>query len=300
MDTRILEYFIEIANESSLSAAAKKLYISQPALSQQLKKLESQIGTPLFERNGNSISLTDAGKIFLNGAQSSMHVKNKAYQQISLLKQRAADSIECMIHDLFINDFCNEVLPVFRQSFPHISVHPKPAARSIAMDYLLNGLTDFAVIIPPDAGHPALETISLTEDEIVLVLPRDHPYFLEHPVPEIRDLSLLASESWILSPPATYMRSVEDGILDSHQVSPERQYIGRDCDSIQYMAGDKIGIAFLPVSKAKKCPELAFYRIDPTVTVQPSIVYNKSRVMTPSLDFLFRLITELFQAEGNG
>lgn len=91
MDTRIYEYFIEIARESSLSRAAENLYISQPALSQRLKQLEDEIGTPLFDRSGNKLSLTKAGVIFLNGAQSIVYIKEQAYQRIRDLAKEASN-----------------------------------------------------------------------------------------------------------------------------------------------------------------------------------------------------------------
>ncbi|MFR5732002.1 MAG: LysR family transcriptional regulator [Clostridium sp.] len=67
MDTKILEYVIAIAEEKSLSKAAERLYLSQPALSQRLKKLEDELGTPLFLREKNGLSITDAGRIYING-----------------------------------------------------------------------------------------------------------------------------------------------------------------------------------------------------------------------------------------
>lgn len=297
MDTRILEYFIEIANENSLSGAAKKLYISQPALSQQLKKLESQIGTPLFERNGNSIALTDAGKIFLNGAQSIMHVKAKAYQQINMQKQHATDSIQCMINHIYMDVFHSAVYPEFKQSFPHIAVHTRPAANSVIIDYLINGLIDFAVILTRTAEHPALEFIPLAEDEMVLALPCEHPYIEKHPGKIIRDFTVLSSEPFILSSADTDMSSVETSILNSHQFSPDIQYIAGDCNSILSMVADCTGIAFLPASQVKKCGQLCFYRIEPTVPLYSSIVHNKSLIITPPLACLFQFIRQAIQAD---
>ena len=65
MDTKILEYVIAIAEEKNLSKAAERLYLSQPALSQRLKKLEDELGTPLFLREKNGLSITDAGRIYI-------------------------------------------------------------------------------------------------------------------------------------------------------------------------------------------------------------------------------------------
>lgn len=70
MDTKIIEYVIAIAEEKSLSKAAERLYLSQPALSQRLKKLEDELGTPLFVRGKDGLSITDAGRIYVNGGHS--------------------------------------------------------------------------------------------------------------------------------------------------------------------------------------------------------------------------------------
>ena len=62
MDIRQLRYFIAIVEEKSVSAAARRLHLSQPPLSQQLKAMEEELGTPLLERSGKHMLVTDAGK----------------------------------------------------------------------------------------------------------------------------------------------------------------------------------------------------------------------------------------------
>ena len=74
MDTKIIEYVIAIAEEKSLSKAAERLYLSQPALSQRLKKLEDELGTPLFVRGKDGLSITDAGRIYVNGSHSILQI----------------------------------------------------------------------------------------------------------------------------------------------------------------------------------------------------------------------------------
>lgn len=65
MDTRIAEYMIAIQEERSLTKAASRLFITQSALNQQLKKLEQELGAPLFQRGKQGLTLTDAGKIYI-------------------------------------------------------------------------------------------------------------------------------------------------------------------------------------------------------------------------------------------
>ena len=70
MNTKILEYMIAIAEEKSISQAAERFYLSQPVLSRHLKKIEDELGTPIFRRDSRQMTLTEAGIIFINNAQA--------------------------------------------------------------------------------------------------------------------------------------------------------------------------------------------------------------------------------------
>ena len=76
MDTRQIEYILKIAEENNITKAAEKLFLTQSALNQQLLKLERELGTPLFQRTKNKWCLTDAGRIYVEGAK-----KNDADQE---------------------------------------------------------------------------------------------------------------------------------------------------------------------------------------------------------------------------
>lgn len=88
MDSRMLQYFVKVADCGSLTKAAGELYITQPALSQSMKKLETEVGISLFNRHGNEISLTSAGIIFLNGAREILYVENQAKNNIRIMKEK--------------------------------------------------------------------------------------------------------------------------------------------------------------------------------------------------------------------
>ena len=72
-----LRYVLEVANEKSISAAAKKLYLSQPSLSQQIINLEKELGIPLFVRHSKSVTLTDAGEQFVQSAKRILNEKEQ-------------------------------------------------------------------------------------------------------------------------------------------------------------------------------------------------------------------------------
>ena len=90
MDTRQIEYILQIAEENNITKAAEKLFITQSALNQQLLKLERELGTPLFQRTKNKWCLTDAGRIYVEGARKMMQIKKDTYNQlydVSLLRK---------------------------------------------------------------------------------------------------------------------------------------------------------------------------------------------------------------------
>ena len=86
MNIHPLEYIIAISEEKSLSRAADRLLVSQPALTQQVKKIEKELDAKLFYRDKNQLLMTDAGKIYVNGARSVLNIYNRALSEIRDLR----------------------------------------------------------------------------------------------------------------------------------------------------------------------------------------------------------------------
>ncbi len=82
MSLQSMEYVIAISEEKSLSRAAERLLISQAALSQHVKKLETELDVKLFQRQHGHLVLTDAGRVYVNGARRVLDIYNRALYQI--------------------------------------------------------------------------------------------------------------------------------------------------------------------------------------------------------------------------
>ncbi|UUZ80409.1 LysR family transcriptional regulator [Paenibacillus sp. P26] len=78
MELRQLAYFVEVAKLNNLTRAAERLKVAQPALSQQIRNLEQELGVRLFNRSGRGVSLTEAGKIFFIGAEKTLSEAERA------------------------------------------------------------------------------------------------------------------------------------------------------------------------------------------------------------------------------
>ncbi len=93
MEIRVLRYFIAVANEESISAAAKQLHLSQPTLSRQLKDLEMELGTDLFIRGNRKISLTEEGKYLFKKAKEIVDLADKTEANLKDSKEMISGEV---------------------------------------------------------------------------------------------------------------------------------------------------------------------------------------------------------------
>ena len=114
MTFQTLDYIIAIAEEKSISKAADRLLLSQPALSRQLKRVEESLDTKLFAREQNEMHLTDAGKIYVNGARSIQNIYERALNDIRKLSQSGRHQITFIYNNILLPDFSTKILPDFR------------------------------------------------------------------------------------------------------------------------------------------------------------------------------------------
>ena len=130
MDTRQIEYILQIAEENNITKAAEKLFITQSALNQQLLKLERELGTPLFQRTKNKWCLTDAGRIYVEGARKMMQIKKDTYNQlydVSLLRKGLLNIGLCPGRGL---DMFTAIYPELHRSMPNLTIRPARDAAS--------------------------------------------------------------------------------------------------------------------------------------------------------------------------
>ena len=150
MDIKTLKYFLAIAEEKNMTAAAQTLYVSQSALSRQIKSLEDELGQKLFVRAGHTMFLTDAG----------IHLRNRAGQIIELTERTETElqhfSSETIQGDIYIG--CGETkcmkyivraIKKVQQSYPHIYFHIQNGNADEVIKGLKEANYDFGLIFEP-------------------------------------------------------------------------------------------------------------------------------------------------------
>ena len=191
MQIQQLQYFLEIASEKSISRAAKNLYLSQPTLSQQVIKLEEELGIPLLVRHSKSVSLTDAGEQF---EQHSRRILGSLNQLQDLMKHHSIMQAGTLqIGLLWIAGYI-DMLPIlnsYRQIYPKVQLQFQIDGSSALLQQLLNRSLHAAFMISEEhqlAGRKKeLYYQKIQEDYYVALVSPQNP-LAERDVLSIEDL----------------------------------------------------------------------------------------------------------------
>jgi DNA-binding transcriptional LysR family regulator len=209
VELRHLRYFIALAESESFGRAAAALGIAQPALSQQIRKLESQLDVVLFRRGNDGSRLTPAGEAFLPGAQASVACAAEAMASA----RRAGCGKSGRVNVGFVGSSADNLIPASLRLYGR--EHPDIEISLIETDPIqLPGCferseLDVAFVRRP-VDDPALLTEPVMVDDVVAVLPDDHPLSGEDSIP----LCSLAHDAWVIAPASVSRASREIFLAD--------------------------------------------------------------------------------------
>ncbi len=175
MELRYLRYFVAVAENRSFTRAAEILGISQPPLSQQIKKLEDEIGTPLLRRLTRSVELTLAGEAFYQDARHILDLSGHALERTRGIARGISGqlSIGFASSTAFLPQIF-QLLSQFQQNYPAVSLQPREADMVRLLHDLEEGLLDAAFVRLPCESSKAFNLKVITSEKMLLVLPSGH------------------------------------------------------------------------------------------------------------------------------
>ncbi|MBR2406205.1 MAG: LysR family transcriptional regulator [Clostridia bacterium] len=203
MDFQQLKYFKAVATVGKIAEAAEALFVSAPALSMSIARLEKELGVRLFDRAGNRITLNEQGKIFLKYTSQIFTNLNTAKQELqqSLLRQSPCISLLSINSMIWV-----ELITAFTSEFPEYTM--AHTAVSIAT-LTANGLPAHCNLLLayeseiPLAFNDELDSVALFKAKPVVMLHKDHPLAAEKEI----DISMLANEKFLMSHPGQSLHS---------------------------------------------------------------------------------------------
>jgi DNA-binding transcriptional LysR family regulator len=174
MDLDQLHTFLEIVRLKSFSKAAQTCYRTQPAISAQVRQLEQEMNTTLFERLGTRISLTTAGRIFSEYAEQILQLRKRAQEAINELERVPRGEILIAANEAT----CIYVLPTvfseYKKQFPNVQLHVDRSYGARVVAAVIDNLADFGITQLP-VQEKKLQVVKIHSDEIKLLVPAGHP-----------------------------------------------------------------------------------------------------------------------------
>lgn len=272
MDTRQLEYIVTIAEEGSLSRAAEKLYITQSALSQMLSKLKDSGLPPLFEENRHRMVLTDAGKIYLNGARTILLLEKQAAKELKEIQKNQLMHFHIAVAMYWQRKMLLRVLPDLQKKFPDVRFSFTHLDSENTRKDLLDGTLDLA-IVPESTQLDYMNYAELGKDELVFVLSRTA--FSPEELENFRTPEDLKNIPAILPTNKTYLRYLCDRLLSSIQMMPDVLAELGNLRTVRNVIDTQQCFALLPRSCADETKQKILSASDPA-NFSIDAVYPKS------------------------
>ncbi|MFG2823790.1 LysR family transcriptional regulator [Kitasatospora sp. NPDC048365] len=176
VDLRDLELLAATAETGSLTAAAAKLYVSQPALSQRLTRLEDRLGQPLFDRAGRRLVPNAAGRRMLAAARHVLAELDSAERDLRDLRDGRQRRVRFTAQCSTTLPWLPPVIRAFRDREPDAELRIETVADDAPVPALLADLVDVALVTKPDRELDRVRLTPLFEDEMVAVVPDHHPW----------------------------------------------------------------------------------------------------------------------------
>lgn len=175
MEFRVLQYFLAVAREQSLSGAAESLHLSQPTLSRQLKDLEDELGKQLFTRSNKGIALTEEGMILRKRAEEIVQLMKKTEDEIALADEAVSGDVYIGAGESDVNRILGQAASQLRENYPNICFHISSGNAVFVLEQLDRGLIDFGLVYGP-VDHAKYEAIQLPfPDSFGVLMRRDSP-----------------------------------------------------------------------------------------------------------------------------
>lgn len=297
MNMKQLKYVLVLAEQESFSRAADTLNISQPSLSQYIKKIEKEIGTPLFYRTGNSFRLTDAGAAYLKIGRQMLDLEHQLDAELADLAAFRTGTITVGIAAHRSISLMPEIVKSFKAQFPGIVVRVEERKRHEIIDAAEHGEFDLCITtLPVDRQTFFCETVLVEENVIALpaqtaVTSRLLPNRKFPAIP----VSALENTYFAMLNDEHPMQRELAALCEQHQLHLTKAVECTGLSALLEMVKVGVGAAYVPSCIAKPQPDVQFFSLEEeTARREIVMIWRKEQYQSHSVQALADLIRKQF------
>lgn len=288
MELRVLQYFLAVAREQSISGAAEFLHLSQPTLSRQIKDMEKELGKQLLIRGNRRITLTEEGMILCKRAEEIMELVKKTESEITLSDESIAGDIYIGAGESNSVGYIAKAANALRREYPLVHFHIESGDAQTVYEQLDKGLIDFGLLFG-NIDLTKYNSISLpTKDTWGVLIPKDS---------ELAKRDVITPNDLIKEPLIVSRQGITRGELQNWFKLPEEKLNVVATYNLLYNASllveEGVGYALCLDKIINTCNcNLCFKPLYPKLEVSMSIVWKKHQVFSKAsnkfLDLIFQ------------
>lgn len=295
MNYNILRYVITVAEEKNFTKAAKKLYITQPSLSQTIKNEEKRLGIILFDRSSSPLTLTDAGKEYVLWAQQVLNLYENMERRLQDFSTDEVSSLKIGILPEFSSFILSHPLKLFRERNPNSFVQIIEQSSNDLEKSLENSKLDFIIGLTHNDKYKYYNE-PLYDEKIVLTVTPDFPP-KDKDATEI-DLIEFKDAPFVMMEEGQFLYNVTHYLCKKSGFVPRTVVECYNLETALCMVEAGVGVSIVPDLMCKVVGDLKYYNIKGrTPESQISIVYRRDRYLTKKARELIELIKEHISKE---
>ena len=213
-------YFKTIAQYGTITAAAKQLYISQPSLSQTLRQIEDEVGTPLFDRSTSPFHLTYAGERYLKAVEAMLDIETRLKEEIESIRRDDGGRLRLGISVTRAMQVLPDVIPIFTKSYPNVTIELTEAASASLEGLLQKGQIDLALAaLEANEANIAYELIE--KESIGILAGKDSQLAQLVPSGTPISLEMVEKEAFVSLDTSHSSRIIQDRLFRRYNIRPK-------------------------------------------------------------------------------
>lgn len=285
MELRHLRYFVAVAEELHFGRAARRLHIVQPALSQQIQKLEGELGVVLLNRSKRRVALTDPGRAFLREARRTLSDAEGAIAAAHRAAAGKTGRLRVGYVDLAIFLGFPDILRRYRERYRSVDLETVELSRQEQREALDRGELDVGFYAYRE-GEGDFSVERVAEDPLIAVLPEGHAVAEQERIP----LAALSEEPWALFPARFRSRYLEL-VLEACAAAgftPRVEQEAEQMNTLAVLVGAGLGVTLLPRSVARLSRARIAVRplVDPAPVLPQDIIWRRGDLSPAASNFL--------------
>lgn len=297
MNEKHMQYVLTVLKEGSFTNAAKKLYVSQPSLSQIIKTAESNLGAPIFDRSTDPITLTPAGQLYVEAARQVTTISTNLRKQVEELSKEEFGTIRLGISVQRGMELLPELYPRFKKRFPHVGLELHEQGSATMEKSVLEGEVGIA-LLTTFPRHEELVYDLIQEEKLVLIVNRECELAKRIAPGTPIDILEARDETFISSQSGHSVRTIQDSLFITRDMKPKIDLVTISIEVGKHVVAASPVVMACPDSyvETDNSPDSAYFSYPILVVENPRhfyACYRKDMYLTKYMKGFLEILHEI-------